>query len=254
MRRVMRQSLEWYEQQDFEYFYYKSFIHPYTPGDPIAYHANSYYLPAIAWTAQTFPADGRWQRHLDERLGYFVSGGYPLYARGSLQPTFCWGSDLCVLRELLGSRFDEVFTTALLDEAYAAVNEVIAGYHEPGCTRRMCPEAADPQFQPSVDLQFDAEHGVGFAYFSTRHHGRHRPMNEIDFLIALAVIGYRREETARRAAELMALRRQVPEDFTSLLVDDYDLLPETVHLYARSVGVQLVEWWRNYWLLKGVEA
>ncbi|MCK5118919.1 MAG: hypothetical protein KAQ78_05020, partial [Candidatus Latescibacteria bacterium] len=88
IRRVMLKTLEWYEQQNFQYFYYKSFIHRYTPGDPLANHPNSYYLPAIAWAADTFPNDEQWRRHLDERLGYFVSGQYPVYPRGSHQPTF----------------------------------------------------------------------------------------------------------------------------------------------------------------------
>lgn len=252
IHRVMRQTLEWYEQQGFQYFYYKCFIHPYTPGKPIANHANSFYLPAIAWAARTFPEDPRWQRHLDERLACFVEGKYPVYPKGSHQPTFCWGSDLCILKELLGDRFGEIFTPARMDEAYAAINEVLNRYHEPGTVRRICPESANPDFKPSV-ADFNPEKDtMGFAYFHTRHHGRTRPRHEIDFLIALAAIGYRREEASRHAAELMALWRTVPSDFTSFLSADYDRLPDTVHLYSRSVGVQLVGWWRNYWLLNAV--
>ena len=253
MRRVMRQTLEWYEQQGFEYFYYKSFIHPYTPGNPIADHANSYYLPALAWAARTFPEDARWPRCLGERLGYFTTGGYPLYARGSHQPTFCWGSDFIILHELLGPRFDEVFTPAILDDAYSAVNEVLDRYTEPGMVLRVCPESAEPGFHPSVDPNFDPEQGMGFAYFSTRHHGRRRPRHEIDFLLALASIGYRREEIAARAAGLLSLWHDVPDDFTAFLAEDYELLPDTVHLYARSIGVNLVCWWRNYWLLRNID-
>lgn len=250
IRRVMLKTLEWYEQQGFQYFYYKSFIHRYTPGDPLANHPNSYYLPAIAWAADTFPNDEQWRRHLDERLGYFVSGQYPVYPRGSHQPTFCWGSDFAILKRILGPRFDPIFTGERLDEAFEAVTEVLATYREPGILKRACPESADPDFRPVVDPGFDPRKGLGFAYSHTRHHGRFRPKNEINFLIALAAVGYRKQETARWAAELLSLRAAVPRDFTHFLADDYDLLPETVHLYARSVGIIMVVWWRNYWFLR----
>ena len=74
IRRVMTKTLEWYEQQGFEYFYYKSFIHGYAPKEPASDHGNSYYLPAIAWAASTFPQEPHWQKHLDMRLGYFSEG------------------------------------------------------------------------------------------------------------------------------------------------------------------------------------
>ena len=77
-----------------------------------------------------------------------------------------------------------------------------------------------------------------------------RPRHEIHFLIALAALGYRRQETMAQALELTSHCRRVPEDFTEFLCDDYDKLPETVHLYARSVGTLLVQWWRNYWFLR----
>ena len=51
----------------------------------------------------------------------------------------------------------------------------------------------------------------------------------------------------------MSCRRRVPQDFTSFLSEDYGDLPETVHLYARSVGVGMVQWLRNYWLLRSIE-
>ncbi|MCK5734515.1 MAG: hypothetical protein KAI38_10030, partial [Candidatus Latescibacteria bacterium] len=204
----------------------------------------------IAWAADTFPNDEQWRRHLDERLGYFVSGQYPVYPRGSHQPTFCWGSDFAILKRILGPRFDPVFTGERLDEAFEAVTEVLATYVEPGVLKRVCPESADPDFRPVVDPGFDPRKGLGFAYSHTRHHGRFRPKNEINFLIALAAVGYRKRETAQWAAELLSLRTAVPRDFTRFLADDYDLLPETVHLYARSVGIIMVVWWRNYWFLR----
>ena len=49
--------------------------------------------------------------------------------------------------------------------------------------------------------------------------------------------------SSRRAADVTREHQKLQK-----LAEDYDRLPETVHLYARSVGVNLVEWWRNYWL------
>jgi len=50
-----------------------------------------------------------------------------------------------------------------------------------------------------------------------------------------------------------ALRTRVPEDFTDFLVEDYDILPEEVHLFARTVCAILPEAWRDYWLLRHSE-
>jgi hypothetical protein len=250
IRRLMLRTLEWYERQGFQYFYYKSFIHRYEPGDPLAHHANSYYLPAIAWAAKESPEDDRWVRHLEERLDHFRTGGYVLCRPGGGPLAFCWGSDLPILRDLLGSKFNETFTSGLLNEAHRVLLQDMSGWEENGTVRRICPESAEPGFEPHVDPSFDAKKDFGFAYFATRHHGRARPRHEIDFLIALAAVGYDRERTAAKAAELLALRRDVPRDFTAFLADDYHCLPETVHLYARSVGPIMVEWWRNYWLLR----
>ena len=251
LRRMMLRSLEWYEQQDFSYFYYKSLIHRSTPGDPIANHTNSYYFPAIAWAAHQDQDAARWQEHLEAWLERFRTGAYPVYPKGSFQPTFCWGSDLPILKDILGDRFDELFTEEKLDQAFSHAREILTRYDEPGVVRRLCPESAEPGFQPSIADK--STWGVlGFAYSHTRHQGRTRPRHEIDFLLALAAIGYRSEETAGLAAELMAHRKAVPRDFTAFLSEDYEKLPETVHLYARSVGVSMLGWWRNVWLLANV--
>lgn len=251
IRDLLLKTLTWYEQQGFAYFYYKSFIHSAAPEDENSNHTNSYYLPAIAWAAAHFPSDARWQRHLQERLGYFRDGRYRLspHPHPGAQFAFCWGSDLDILHQLLGVHFDEVFTASLLAEAYAAVIERLAEYNEPGTVRRCCPESADPHFTPTVAEVDPAADPLGFAYFRTRHHGRYRPRHEIDVLLALGAIGYRIDETTAQAGKLMALFQAVPTDFTPFLAEDYDCLPETVHLYARSVGVEMVQWWRNYWLL-----
>lgn len=257
IRRMMLQTLEWYERQGFQYYYYKSFIHRSGAGEPNADHANSYYLPALAWAARERHEDERWERHLAERLGHFQTGGYSLWLGESGQPAFCWGSDMIILKEILGPRFDEVFTPALLDGAYTELNKTLAGYEQPGFFRRFCPESADPGFQPSVDPNFDPEdvaRHLGFACCATRHHGRRRPRHETHVLLALAAIGYRPDATLPAAAQLLSLRSQAPFDFTDMMAEDYDKLPDTVHIYARSVGVTMVGWWRDYWLLRSLTA
>jgi len=252
IRRVMIQTLTWYEQQGFQYFYYKTGIHQYAPGKPNSHHANSYYLPALAWAAAAFPEDPRWEKHLAERLGYFTSGAYELFNLDGPRSAWKFGSECEVLHRILGDRFHEVFTDQLLDRAYDAIGESLAKYSEPGTVMRVCPESADPNFRPYVRDDFDRNKGIGAAYHYTRHHGRRLPRHEASFLIGLAATGYRVEDTTREAAELLALRSSVPEDFTHFLSEDYEILPETVRLYARSVGAILVEWWRNYWFFRYV--
>ena len=67
-------------------------------------------------------------------------------------------------------------------------------------------------------------------------------------LCALAWLGD--DAAQEQAVKVVGLRRRVPEDFTAFLSEDYDQLPATVHLYARSVGIGMVGWWRDYWLLR----
>jgi len=253
VRRVMLDTLKWYERQGFKYLYYKAFIHGSMRS---TCHSNSYFLPAVAWAAAVEPDDPRWGRYLDLRLGLYADGSAKLQPAAG-HPTFNWGSDLGILRQTLGSRFDEVFTPALLAEAYAALNDILAGYEQPGFFKRFCPESADPDFRPSVDPDFDPEDVVrhlGHAYYATRHHGRSLPRHEHHLLLALASVGHRPGETLSRAAELLALRSRVPEDFTDWIAEDYEKLPETVHIYARSVGVTMVGWWHDYWLLRSLRA
>jgi hypothetical protein len=45
----------------------------------------------------------------------------------------------------------------------------------------------------------------------------------------------------------------VPDDFTDFLAEDYPQLPIEVNLFAGSVGNILVEWWRDYRLLRQAE-
>ncbi len=253
VRRVMLNTLKWYEQQGFKYFYYKAFVHGWMRS---TCHSNSYYLPAIAWAATVEPDDPRWRRYLDIRLDLYRDGAAKIQPP-KVHPSFCWGSDLGILRDILGPRFDEVFTPALLDEAYAALNDILTDYEQPGFFKRICPESADPDFKPSIgtpDPANDPEWKTLLAmdYYYTRHHGRQRPGATI--LLALASVGHQPEATLARAADIMGLRSRVPHDFTDWVSDDYDKLPETVHLYARSVGVSMVVWWRDYWLLRSLTA
>ena len=244
--RIMLQTLEWYEAQNFEYFYYKFFLHSYSPKEELSEHPNSYYLPAIAWAA-TVSGDSKWKTYLEQRLSLFSEGRY------NICPAFCWGSDLCVLADIMGEEFGETFDRDMLEAGYQRCQEKLSEYDEPGTVKRLCPESADPDFVPGLDPSFDPEQGMGYAYFSTRHQGRARPRQEIDFLVALAALGYRQEEVTRQAVELLSHRRHVPADFTHWLADDYDRLPESVHIYARAVGTIMVEWWRNYWAIRNIE-
>ena len=236
---VLLKSVRWYEQQGFQYFYYKSFIHEW---NPTYQHAASYYLPATAWAAAV-TGEAVWKRHLEEKLALFEN---PLFTPAR---SFCWGSDLPVLAELLGERFWKVFE---LEKMRSDLHAQLAQYSEPGRVKRECPESTQPGFKPSIDPAFDREVGMGFAYFATRHQGRFRPRQEMHALVGLAALGV--PGAFEDAMELMALRKCVPEDFTHHLFEDRDVLPESVDLYARNVGGILVEWWRNYWFLRQIEA
>ncbi len=250
VRRVMLNTLKWYEQQGFKYFYYKAFVHGWMRS---TCHSNSYYLPAIAWAATVEPDDPRWARYIEIRIDLYRTGAAKLQPPKG-HPTFSWGSDLGILRAILGPRFDEVFTQALLGEAHAALNDILDDYEQPGFFKRVCPESADPEFKPHVEKPDPANDSewktlMAFDYMYTRHHGRSLPRHEPHVLLALASAGVKPTESLARAAELLALRSRVPRDFTAFMAEDYDKLPETVHLYARSVGVNMVGWWRDYWLL-----
>ena len=251
VRRVMLETLRWYERQGFRYFYYKAFVHG---GMRSKCHSNSYYLPAIAWAATVEPDDPRWRGYLDIRLGLYERGEAKVQPDGG-HPSFPWGSDLGILREVLGERFDAVFTHERLNEAREAVEKNLANYEQPAMAKRLCPESAEPGFRPHVrepDPATDPEWRtlLAFDYMYTRHQGRARPRHETHLLLGLASVGCEPETTTARAAELLALRSCVPTDFTAFLADDYDELPETVHHYARSVGVIMVGWYRDHWLLR----
>jgi hypothetical protein len=52
---------------------------------------------------------------------------------------------------------------------------------------------------------------------------------------------------------LLSHRKSIPLDFADYMSEDYDELPEEVRLFARSISTGLVEWFRNYWLLRWAE-
>jgi hypothetical protein len=243
--RVMLNTLKWYEQQGFKSFYYKLFIHG---GMRSICHSNSYFLPAVAWAATVEPEYKKWNDYLDLRLSLYHKGAAKLYPDGWDNPTFLWGSDLGVLKSIIGERFDSVFNQDLLDEAYGREEQQLAGYEKPGMFKRIFPESAAPGFVPYVNKS--KEPVFGWPSENTVHHGRTYP--GASFLLTLASIGYETEKTAAKAAGILAIRSSVPHDFTAYLSEDYDKLPESVHLSARSVGVGMVEWWRDYWLLNSI--
>ena len=196
--------------------------------------------------------DTKWRELLDERLALFTNRRY------NVCQAFTWGSCLPNLADILGERFGRVFTRKLLDAGYQCCQEMLAEYDEPGALKRIFPESAEPGFQPSVE-EFDPQKdrlGLVSKFwgsdFFTRHGGRSRPRHEIDFLISLAALGYEKESTMAQAVELLSHRKRVPQDFTYLISEDYDGLPETAHVEARGVGTIMVEWWRNYWFLQWI--
>ena len=239
---IMLKTLTWYEQQGFKYFYYKNFIHHW---EPATQHAAAYYLPAIAWAAQVTGED-RWRNHLEAGLALFRQPDYTIY------DSFCWGGDLAVLRDVFGDRIADYLTSEIKDKGFARCQEALSVFDEPGMTWRVHPESAEPGFQPYVRPDFNRNEGFGFAYLATVHGGRARPRRELHFLCGLAELGY--PGAFERAVEVLGCRNNVPGDFMEFLSEDYDNLPETVHIYARSVGAILFEWWRDYWWLREIES
>ena len=242
---LLLKTLDWYERQGFEYFYYKFMIHSWEPGEGPVIHNASYYLPAIAWASQ-HTGNAKWAAHLQERLARFTRGEQSVY------DGFHWASDLPILRNILGHAFDAAFPAAVLQAGFDRAMKELAAYDQPGMTRFMCPEAkTDANFRPGLSANFDRRQSMGFAYFATRHHGRSRPRHERLHLCALAAVGV--PDAYEKAIEVLNAWQRVPEDFTAFAIEDYDRLPETVHLYSRSVGIGLVGWLRDYWLLRKVE-
>ena len=230
-------TLDWYARQNFTYFYYK---HYFTEWDPANQHGASFFLPAVAWAAKR-TRDPRWRRCRHEMLALFRDPQYHVIR------SFGWGSDLPVLADILGKDFARHLPRPLFDRAFDEALVGLSAYSGRGMLKYEQPGVAEGQ--QGMDPAFDRDRGFGFAFFATRHRGRTRP--EGSPLCGLAALGY--PGAFERARDLLAICRRVPEDFTQYLYDDYDRLPETVHLYARSTGVPMVQWLRNYWLLRQIE-
>lgn len=246
---IMLKTLAWYERQGFCYFYYKSFF---VPWGVDCQHGASFFLPAIALAAKR-TREKKWRDLLKAKLALFKDPRYQLYRWG--QGSFCWGSDLVVLRELLGKEFSTWFPRSMLESSYRRCLEDLKRYNESGMSYRLCPESKKPGFKPymfPMRPPYERDLGMGYSYFYTVHQGRQYPRHEMHFLCGLA--GLKFPGAMEQAKKLLAVYQDVPRDFTNMVADDYDELPKSVHIYARMTGTLQTEWFRNYWLLRRVEA
>ncbi len=238
--RMIEQTLRWYADQGFTYFYYKNLL---TEFNAAYQHGLSFFLPAAAWAARRTHR-AYWRKVRQELLGRFHDPQYHVLR------AFTWGSDLPILAELLGDEFRQSMPRELFDRAFTEAQLALSTYPRPDMIKP--DQSGVTPEQVGLDPAFDRQRGFGFAFFATRHHGRLRPHFELTPICGLAALGY--PGALDIACKVLEMFRRVPEDFTHYLLDDYSHLPETVHLYARSTGVQLVLWLRNYWLLRLIEA
>jgi len=240
VRRIMLDTLRWYEQQNFSYFYYRFMIHEWQP--PLD-HGAAYYLPAIAWAAR-HDDDKRWQQHLDDRLAQM--------RHRPLSKVMNWGGELALLRSLLGDRFESWCPAGRLDPFADECSNALAAFNEPGTSQRLHPQSAEPGFVPVVQDDPEPGTGMGYAYYLTVHQGRRRPTQEAGRLCALAC-QWNRTDLWGVAVASLACRQRVPQDFTAFMSEDHDALPETVQHYARSVGIIMMRWLRDYWMLRATD-
>jgi hypothetical protein len=241
IEKVLLKTLGWYEQQDFSYFYYKNMIHRWEP--PLD-HAASYYLPAIVW-ASTISNDLRWSDHARRRLATLDT------PRQNLTRAFRWGSELPILYELLDNRASQYLSTSVLQKTLSMTCQQLNTYSAPNMTRYIYEEAQSKDFKPYMKSIPESDDRLAHPFYFCVHAGRVRPRHELHTLCGLAAVG--NGDARRQANELMELWQNVPHDFTIVLAEDYPDMPRQVHLYARAVGPRLVEWFRNYWLLKKSE-
>ncbi len=253
IERIMLQWLDWYVDQNFEYFYYKSFIAKWNPAaDKTLEHAASYFLPALAWAFRK-TGKNKYREPLEKALNGLKE------ERFNLAKCFIWASDLIILKEIMGGKFSEFFTQDVMEAGEKRNNYILSGYSEPGdrTLMRQFPESAKPEFKPYIDPKKDPgnynKNKLRYARPATVHAGRLWPRQEVDIYIALAGIGYNKKEMLKKAFSLLSERKNVPMDFTHYVPEDYELIPESAHLFARYVGVILVECLRNYWLIKHIQ-
>jgi len=216
--RLIVGALGWYERQGFRYLYYKSLIHGWDADPPYGTpHAGSYYFPACAF-AYRATGDEKWLAHIRSRLELTTGSGK------AFMETFIWGSDLVMLKAVLGTGFEALFPPELLALGYQEALSYLARFDEAGLTAG-----------------------------GTPGEGRSRPGNAFHFVCGLAALGH--PGAAERAERVLGQWRRVPEDFTVFAFEDRDQLPREryVQLQACAVGTQLVAWYRNYWRLRAMD-
>ena len=240
---IMVRTLKWYVDQGYRYWYYKCMIHDWAP--PL-HHAASYYLPALLF-AHRHTGDVAYLRDFNHHMKRHLSGG-----DYTLAYAFRFGSELLVLRDMLGSAFDKWFDAAAIDRMWSETQQELAQFSDPGTWRRFFPESVNDEFHPYLRESYRGDVGMGFELFGWVHGGRARPRHEVSVLCALAALG--RDGAADLALELLNLRKQVPWDFTPWNFEDHDELPHAVQLYASSVGIGMINSWRDAWLLAAVDA
>ena len=239
--RMLVQMLDWYREQDFSYWYYKSMIHAWRP--PL-HHAASYYLPGIAFAAAA-TGDAMWKDLLQQKLRLLQTDDRYMDAQ-----TMRFGSDLLLLKRLLGSRFSQVFSDHMLGRIWSGVDDALAAYDATTWRKFVHAEAADPKFATRRLRPMNRAANLGFAYFDWIHPGKCRPRHELSTLCAKAALGD--ESASATAANIMASCKRVPEDFTPFSYELASDVPDDIVLYFRSVGIGMLNWLRDYWLLRAV--
>ena len=207
---IIIKTLSWYEQQDFCYLWYKSYIHWWNKGG----HAGSYYLPAIAFAAQV-TGEEKWQKLLQEKLPLAQGSG------SNLMTTFKWGSDLVMLADLLGPDFEKAFPQTLLDSSYEEALKYLATFTLPGMS---VPRGWGSRQRPTEQ---------GF-YFLCGLAGLGHPGAAEKALSVLSA--------SKKVPEDFTVF--LNEDSEKLPLAGY------VQLQARAVGRPLVRWYLNYWILR----
>ena len=157
------------------------------------------------------------------------------------------------LADILGPEFSSFISPAQLQAAYETCVDNLKHYDDPKTSRCFFMESKESRFKPymhPMEEPYARDIGIGFPYYYTVHQGRHHPRHETHFMCSLAALGV--PGALDKAWKLLSIRRDVPHDFTEMIIDDYEELPESVQFSARGVGLGIVEWFRNYWLLKSV--
>lgn len=239
---MLVRTLKWYADRNYTHRYYKSFT---VSWHPPLHHQASFYLPALALAAVETQDEHWWndlETHLDRQLN---DDAFVESERG-----VAWGfkqGGLLILQEILGDTFEEYLTPNTVDQMSDEVTAWLSEYDE-DWVKPICPESTDPGFEPYQSSEVDPYDGFGWAHNAWVHGGRERPRHEITVLTQLAGLG--RDDAIEQAIDLLELRRTVPEEFTQWLSDDYEDLPDAVHIRSRSVGAVMVDWWRQYWVLR----